>query len=236
MALQTIKYSGDGIEMSGHLALPKGPSPWPGVLVAHEAPGMNDRIKAKTQALADMGYAAFALDMYGLGAFPLSQAMTHHAAMMATPARMFTRSLAALTVLSAQPGVDPTRLAAIGFCQGGVTALELARGGAPVLCAIGFHPGLTRPVGSPNGPIEAKVLMMIGDDDPVIPHEHRTAFSENMKSIGADWQLHIFGGVGHTYTNPDVDALGMPGFAYNADADRRSWAMMANLLAESFAV
>jgi dienelactone hydrolase len=153
---------------------------------------------------------------------------------MSTPGLLFKRANAALELLSDQRGVDSDRVGAIGFCQGGVTVLELARGRVPIRFAVGFHPGLMRPAGSLDGPIRAKVLMMVGDHDPVVPPEDRAVFAAEMKAKGADWQLHIFGGVGHTYTNPAIDALGRPGFAYNELADRRSWAMMLALLREEF--
>jgi dienelactone hydrolase len=154
--------------------------------------------------------------------------------MMQTPGLMLARASAALEALAAQPNVDRRRLAAIGFCQGGIVAAELARAGAPILCAIGFHPGLLRPAGSPDGPIVAKVLMMVGDRDPVVPPAQRAAFAAEMDEKGADWQMHVFGGVGHTYTNPRIDALGIAGFAYDAKAERRAWAAAFALLAEVF--
>jgi len=111
-------------------------------------------------------------------------------------------------------------------------ALELARDRAPIRCAVGFHPGLMRPIRSASGPIAAKVLMMIGDDDPVVTPEDRATFAQEMKEAGADWQLHIFGGVGHSYTNREIDAMGMPGFAYSETADHRAWKLMLSLFDE----
>jgi dienelactone hydrolase len=99
--------------------------------------------------------------------------MARHTELMSTPGLIFKRAQAALDVLVNQPRIDGARLAAIGFCQGGITALELARGGAPIRCAVGFHPGLTRPAGSPDGKITTKILMMVGDQDPVVPQADR---------------------------------------------------------------
>jgi dienelactone hydrolase len=238
MSLQAIEYESDGARLRGYLADGSNGRAAPAVLVAHEAPGVGDHVRARAQRLADLGYVAFALDLYGDEGFPLDEAMRRHSEMMSTPGLLFKRANAALDILLSRPGVDRARVAAIGFCQGGITVLELARGGAPIRCAIGFHPGLVRPAGSHDGPIAAKVLMMIGDADPVVPPEHRTAFAAEMAAKGADWQLHVFGGVGHSFTNPAVDALGMalgmPGFAYDKAADRRSWAMMLALLREEF--
>ena len=113
-------------------------------------------------------------------------------------------------------------------------ALELARDHASIRCAVGFHPGLKKPEGSTTTTIEARVLMMVGSDDPVVPLDDRAAFEAEMKQAAAEWQLHIFGGVGHSYTNPDIDVYGFPGFRYNAQADRRAWAAMLALFEEVF--
>jgi dienelactone hydrolase len=232
--MRAIEYSADEIMMTGYLADGSSGSQAPGILVAHEGPGMNDHIKARTQALAELGYIAFALDLYGEANFPLETVRSRHAELMNTPGAILRRATAALKVLSVSANVDPARLAAIGFCQGGMTVMELARGGTPIRCAVGFHPGLKRPAGSLNGPISAKVLMMVGDSDPVIPIEDRNEFAREMNEAKADWQMHLFGGVGHSFTNPGVDALNIPGIAYNADADRRSWALMLSLFDEVF--
>lgn len=231
---RSMTYEADGTTLTGYLADGARGAPAPGVLVAHEAPGLDDHARSRADRLAERGFVALALDLYG-DPVSVEQAMARHEAMMAAPGRMLARARAALDALTAQPSVDPLRLAAIGFCQGGTVAAELARAGAPIRAAIGFHPGLARPMGSPDGPIAAKVLMMVGDRDPVVPAEDRAAFGAEMDARGADWQLHVFGGVGHTYTNPAIDALGRPGFAYSASADRRSWVMAMALLDEVFA-
>jgi dienelactone hydrolase len=234
MELRPITYQADGLTMVGYLADGSGGKPAPGVLVAHEAPGPGDLVKDRALRLAALGYVAFALDMYGGGTFSLEDAMAKHGALTGNPGAMRRRARAALDVLTQQPGVDPNRMACIGFCQGGMTAMELARDGAPIRAAIGFHPGLIRPAESVSCPISAKVLMMIGDDDPVAPEAHRLSFAEEMKASGADWQMHVYGGVGHSYTSPEIDVLGMPGFAYSAHADERSWTTMLALLEEIF--
>jgi dienelactone hydrolase len=151
---------------------------------------------------------------------------------MSDAAVLRRRAGTALDLLAGHSHCDSSRLAAIGFCLGGIVALELAREGAPLRCAIGFHPGLMRPSGSTTGAIDAKILMMIGEDDPVVPLEDRTSFVKEMKKSGADWQLHVFGGVGHSFTNPDIDALGFPGFNYNERANKRFWNLMLALFDE----
>ena len=184
--------------------------------------------------LAERGYVAFALDMYGQVDLPIDEAREQSRRLMADAALMRRRARAALDLLAAHAHCDATKLAAVGFCLGGIVALELARDRAPIRCAVGFHPGFMRPAGSATGPITAKVLMMIGEDDPVVPAEDRASFIQEMKQAGADWQLHVFGGVGHSYTNREIDARGMPGFAYNEKADRRAWTLMLSLFAEVF--
>lgn len=233
MELKPISYEADGLKLTGLIADGSGGKPAPGILVAHEAPGIGDSIKERTLRLAERGYVALASDMYGREV-TIPEAIEQHQALMAAPGAMLRRAQGALETLATQPGVDPSRLAAIGFCQGGIVSLELARAQAPIKAAVGFHPGFKRPEGSATSTISAKVLMMIGDDDPVIPAEDRAAFAAEMNGAGADWQLVTFGGVGHSYTNKAVDAFGMAGFGYHADADRRSWKMMLDLFDEIF--
>lgn len=228
-----LTYAANGFEMTGIMVDGSGGAPAPGVLVAHEAPGRDPRMILWARRLAERGYVALALDLYG-APFAVEDAMTRHEVMMRTPGLMLARATAALDALSARPSVDRGRMAVIGFCQGGIVAAELARARAPILCAIGFHPGLTRPAGSRDGPIEAKLLMMVGEQDPVVPPADRAAFAAEMEARNADWQLHVFGGVGHTYTNPNIDAREIPGFRYDARAERRAWAMALTLLDEVF--
>jgi dienelactone hydrolase len=228
--LTPISYLVDGASLTGYYVRPLPAGMVPGVVVAHEALGVNEHVKARAQALAELGYAAFVLDLYG-ESFPFTEAVDRHIGLMSEPGLIFRRAKGAVETLASQGEVDLSRLGAIGFCQGGITALELARGGL-VRCAVGFHPGLDSPKGSPDGPMRAKVLMLIGDQDPVVPHDHRAEFAKQMSRRGADWELHVFGGVGHAYTNPAVDRVGRAGFAYSASADRRSWRMMLDLLEE----
>jgi dienelactone hydrolase len=232
--LKEIAYEADGLHMTGYFAPAPGGTPAPGILVAHEAPGMGDHVKERAQRLAQKGYAAFALDLYGAEGAAEKDAMAKHTALLAAPGAMRRRALAALDVLMDQKGVDTDRLACIGFCQGGITAMEVARAGAPIKAAVGFHPGLVRPAGSDPAPISAHVLMMCGTADPVAPPEARAAFEEEVTASGADWQMLLFGGVGHAYTNRLADSLGIPGFGYDETADRRSWAAMLNLFEEIF--
>jgi dienelactone hydrolase len=234
MTLTEQSYKVDKVQLTGFLADGSLGARAPGVLLAHEAPGITEHVKEKARMLAECGYVAFALDMYGQVELSLDEARRQSHLLMADAALMRRRARAALDVLAAHAHCDSAKLAVIGFCLGGIVALELARDRAPVLCAVGFHPGLKRPSGSTTGAIDAKILVMIGDEDPIVPAEDRLSFVKEMNQAGADWQLHTFGRVGHSYTNRDIDALGFPGFGYNEHANRRAWNMMLALFDEAF--
>ncbi len=233
MTLRAIHYQSNGLALTGYLADSEATGKRPGILVAHEAPGINDHIKQWTEDLATLGYVAFAIDLYGNENLSMEQARALSSELMATPGLLLERANAGLQVLSANPNVDADRLAAIGFCQGAITTLELARSGAPLRSIVGFHPGLMRPVGSLDGSFNSKVLMMIGDQDPVSPPAVRAQFTSEMSSKGIDWQMHIFGGVGHSYTNPGIDSYCLEGFAFDQVARQRSWQLMCSMLAET---
>lgn len=234
MDLVAHTYQVDDVRLTGFLADGATHGSVPGVLIAHESPGVTDHVKQRAVMLAERGFVAFVLDMYGQANLPLDEAREQSRRVMADATLMRRRARAALEVLASQGHCDAGRVAAVGFCLGGIVALELARDRAPIRCAVGFHPGLTRPLGSVTNAITAKVLMMIGDDDPVVSPEDRASFVEEMKAAGADWQLHVFGGVGHSYTNREIDVLGYPGFAYDERADRRAWSLMLALFDELF--
>ncbi len=234
MDLIPYTYDVDEVRLTGFLADGASAGSAPGVLLAHEAPGVTAHVKERATMLAELGYVAFVLDMYGRVDLPVEEAREQSRRLMSDAALMRRRARAALDILVSQAHCDATKLAAIGFCLGGIVALELARDRAPIRCAVGFHPGFMRPIGSANGPIAAKVLMMIGDNDPVVPAEDRASFIQEMNEVGADWQLHVFGGVGHSFTNREIDARGFPGFAYNEIADRRAWSLMISLFDEVF--
>ena len=235
MALQSMAYEADGVRMIGQLAAGPGDHRRPGVLIAHESPGVTRHVTDVAERLADLGYVAFALDYQG-GGVPVTdrdEMMRRFQAFMADPNHIRTRTAAALDVLTADPRVDASRLAFIGYCYGGTAALELARSGADLKAVVGFHSGLgtARPQDAAN--IKAKVLVCIGADDPVIPPEQRLAFEQEMTAGKVDWRINVYGGTVHSFTNPDIDAMGLPGFTYNAASHRRSWAAMRDLFAET---
>ena len=236
--MEQISYTADGLNMRSELFVGQGEGRRPGVLVFPEAFGLSDHARSRAQRLADMGYVAMACDLHGEAALipDLDTAVGLIGVLMADPMKTRARTQGGLDALLARPEVDPKRIAAIGFCFGGTMALELARSGAEIAAAVGFHSGLktTRPEDAKN--IKGKVLTCIGADDLAIDPEQRRTFEEEMRVGGVDWQLHVYGGVVHSFTNENADKLGRPQFArYSETADARSWASMRELFGEVFA-
>lgn len=224
--------------MVGVLALPDSPGPWPGVLVLHEGPGLDDVQRGRAARLAELGFASFALDYHGGGEWfsDRDAMMVRLEELRADPDRTRSIARAGLDVLRAEPGVDPARLAAIGYCFGGTMALELARDGAELRAVVAFHPDprTTRPLDARS--IVGKVLVCLGSEDPIVPVEHRLAFEEEMRAGSVDWQLHLYGGTAHSFTHVLADAAALPGIAYHPGSARRSWAAMLDLFDETLGV
>ena len=145
-----------------------------------------------------------------------------------------SRVTAALGVLRDQPSCDSERIAAIGYCFGGLTVLELARSGAAVAGVVSFHGGLDSPTPADAKQIRGKVLVLHGADDPHVPPADVAAFQAEMRAAGVNWQFTAYGGAVHSFTNPNAGNDNSKGVAYNAQADRRSWQAMTNFLRELF--
>jgi len=232
MELQAITYKAGGQSFTGYMADGSRGRPAPGIVVAHEGGGLTSHTKQRARMLADLGYVAFAIDLFGMPEFELDRAKEIVRSLRADLPEFRRRVAAGLNVLTRFPNVDGARLAAIGFCFGGTAALELARSGAPLRCIVGFHAGLTGGSLEDNRAIRGKVLLCLAADDPVVTKEQRDMFEAEMREAGADWQVHLYGGVGHSFTNPEIDAWDLPGFRYDIVADRRSWIAMRNLFEE----
>lgn len=231
--VRTISYESSGLALRGTIAVPDGTGPFPGVLIGHEGPGLDDLQRARAADLAALGYVGMALDYHGEHA-PFSdreQMMSRLDNLSGHPDEARALGRAALEVLSGEPGVDASRVAAIGYCFGATIALELARDGAPLRAVVGFHPGLRtiRPQNANN--ITGRVLMFVGADDPIVPPEHRLEFEREMRDGGVDWQLIVYGGVQHSFTHPLASRAGVPGIAYDERAASDSWQTMTGLLA-----
>jgi dienelactone hydrolase len=208
----------------------------PGVLVVHEWWGLNDYATRRAAQLARLGYVAFALDMYGQGKVTLDPKVAGEWAGIFKNDRRLSRARAAagLEVLKSRPQVDPTRIAAIGYCFGGTVVLEMARGGADLRGVVSFHGGLATPNPAVVRKIKAKVLVLHGADDPFESSDEIAAFQEEMRQAKVDWQMVYYGGAVHSFTNPESGKSGMKGVGYNEAADRRSWQAMCDFLDEIF--
>jgi dienelactone hydrolase len=230
-----VEYELDGVTYNGRLAVPDGDGPRPGVLIAHEANGLDPVQRARPERLAELGYTAFALDYHGEGKVfdPATGAMDRLQELGGDLDTFRAIGQAGLDVLTAEPRTDPRRLAAIGYCFGGTLVLELARSGAPLRAVVGFHPGLM--VGRPEDDtsITGSVLLCIGSLDPHVPAEHRDRFARDMDAAGVDWRIELYGGVEHSFTHPRLPAEGVPpGLRYDPRADARSWRAMRDLFDE----
>lgn len=232
-------YVADGIDMNGKLFVPDGAStPRPGVLVFPEAFGLGEHAIDRARRLAGLGYVALACDLHGA-----RKVFDDFAAMMplinalrADALKIRARSVPALEALVARPDVDAARIGAIGFCFGGTMALELARGGSKVAAVVGFHSGLGTSRKQDASQITGRVLVCIGADDPSINAAQRDEFHEEMRAGGVRAQMMVYGGVVHSFTNPDVVKLGRPEFArFDAEADRHSWMLMQDAFEQAFA-
>lgn len=210
-------------------------TPMPGVMIAHAWGGQGAFEAGKARRLAELGYAGFALDLYGKGVRGSSR--EQNAALMQPllkdRALLQARMLASLDALRAQHEVDGGRIAVMGFCFGGLCALDLARTGADLKGAISFH-GLFVPPGNTAGKkIAARVLALHGNDDPMVPVEQVVGLEQELTAAGADWQIHVYGHTMHSFTNPEANDPAH-GTVYNENADRRSWQTLLNFLDEIF--
>jgi dienelactone hydrolase len=235
MHSEDIEYFIDDVRYVGQLAVPDGDDSRPAVLVCHEGPGLTDHARSRARRVADeLGYVALALDYWGDGK-PLApdDVMPKLGALMGDQDTTRRRARVGLDLLLAHPRADHTRVGVMGYCFGGTMSLELGRDGAPVHAIVGFHSGLANATPADSARITAKVLVCLGVDDPIIPPAQRAAFEDEMNAAGVDWQMLLFSGAGHSFTNKLADGS-RPGFQYHEPSDLRSWRAMKAHFAEVF--
>jgi dienelactone hydrolase len=234
---QPVEYRDGPVVLEGYLAYDDASQDVrPGILIAPEWWGLTDYPKHRAEELAQMGYVAFVIDMYGNGK---TTADPKQAGEWSTPFHndrnlMRRRAQAGLDALLNQKYVDPNHVAAIGYCFGGAAVLELARAGVPLAGVISFHGDLSRTRNESPDHIKAKVLVCQGADDPFTPPTAVAEFEQEMKEAKANYQINVYGGAVHAFTNPNADQFHIPGIAYNQQADRRSWSALKNFFAELF--
>ena len=235
MHVADIEYTHAGTRLVGQLAVDDSSTDRrPAVLVSDDAGGLDDLAKRSAYRLAELGYVAFALDYYGNGErLPPEEIGARFGELAGSVVLMRSMARSGLEVLLDNEYADPRRVAAIGYCAGGTLSLELARSGAELAAVVGFHSGLatTRPEDAVN--ITGKILVCIGADDPIIPPGQRLAFEEEMRAGDVDWQMHLYGGAVHSFTNESADGSN-PAIRYDRRADERSWMAMEQLFAEVF--
>jgi dienelactone hydrolase len=226
---QTIEYKQGDATLEGYLAYDDAISrARPGVLVVHQWLGLTDYEKHRAEQLAALGYVAFCADIYGKGIRPkdTSEAGAQAGKYKSDRALLRARVNAGLDVLKKNELVDAKRVAAIGYCFGGTTVLELARSGADIAGVVSFHGGLDSPTPADGKNIKCKVLVCHGADDPFEKPADLAAFEDEMRQANVDWVLIKFGGAVHSFTQPMAGNDNSKGAAYNERADRRSWAAM----------
>lgn len=239
---QEVEYQGDGIKLKGYLAYDdRVQGKRPGVLVVHEWWGLNDYVRQRARMLAELGYTALAVDMYGNG-----KLATHpdDAGKFASElGKNFpvakTRFNAARTLLGQHATVDNAHVAAIGYCFGGGVVLNMARAGEDLDAVVSFHGSLgSSSIKAEPGVVKAPILVLNGADDRFVTKEHVATFKAEMDKAGATYTFIDYPGALHGFTNPQADELGkkfnMP-IAYDAAADKASWQEMQQFLKKSFA-
>ena len=232
-----VDYKDGKVELQGYLAYDDSTTAKrPGVLIFHEWKGPSSYERSRAEQLAQMGYVAFVADVYGKGMRLTNMDEYRAESTKYKSDRPLTRerARAALDTLRQQPMVDPQRIAAIGFCIGGMVALELARSGADVAGVVTFHGALDSPKPEDARNIKGMVLVLHGADDPTMKPEVITAFQDEMRNAGVDWQFVSYGGAVHSFSNPASGSDKSKGAAYDEKAARRSWEAMAVFFKEIF--
>jgi len=231
-----IEFQHDGDTLEAYLAYDEHQDrTLPGVMISHSWRGRSEFECDKARTLAALGYVGFAVDLYGKGV--LGENPEQSTALMQPfiddRSKLQQRMVAALETLKAQSEVDATRVAAMGYCFGGLCVLDLARIGTDLAGVVSFH-GLLNPPGNTSArKIKSKVLILHGNDDPMAPTEDVVAVQKELTETGADWQLHSYGNTMHSFTNPQANDPSF-GTVYEPTADARSWRTLVQFLNELF--
>lgn len=235
---KAVSYEDEGVPLTGYLYWDDAlEGERPGILVIHEWWGLNDYAKQRARMLAELGYVAFAADMYGNDQVTdqPSQAREWMQEVTVDPDLWRQRAAAGLTQLKDVDEVNTEQLAAIGYCFGGGTVLQMAYGGADLDGIVSFHGSMPAAPEESAGKIAPKILILHGQADSFVAPEVVTNFQNKLEEAGANWEMDIYGGTRHGFTNPDVGDYGIDNLQYNAQADARSWQRMQDFFRELFA-
>lgn len=232
--LQKLAFEHDGTQLIGEIAQPNGIGPFPAVMVMHNALGMDDLLRERARALAQLGYIAIVTDMYGRGGDSFrSNPKSGGELMMAlvnNPQRLRARVVAWYEQIKAHACVDAARIAAIGYCFGGQCVLELARSGADAKAIVSYHGLLTTTAPAEIGKVRGQLAIYTGGKDPYAPAKDVDALRQELSNADAQFQITVFNDAYHAFTDPRVNSMDRPGIAYNKIADRVSWAGTLALL------
>jgi dienelactone hydrolase len=237
MHTETLEYNDGDTTLEAYIAYDDSISgPRPVVLVAHDWTGRRDFATSKADEVAELGYVGFALDMYGKGVFGKDGDAEYNSSLMnplaGDRASLRARMQAAMVAARGLDVADSTKVAAMGYCFGGMCVLELARAGSDVLGVISIH-GIFAPGDIANEKITSKILCLHGQDDPMVPPEQVLAFENEMSEAGADWQVHAYGNTVHAFTNPGANDPAF-GTVYSPTADKRASQSVKNFFNEIF--
>jgi dienelactone hydrolase len=231
--LEPVEYKQGDTVLKGQIAYDDAAKDkLPAVIVVHEWWGLNDYAKTRARMLAEAGYVAFAVDMFGDGKTTEHPEEAGEWAGAVRQNRQLgtDRFMAAYNLVKAHPRVDPAHISAIGYCFGGGVVLGMAFSGAGLEAVVSFHGVL--PTEPATGKVSARILVCHGAADALITPEQVATFQKNATDAGADWEFIAFAGAKHSFTNPRADSHGMPALSYNEKADKRSWSAMLDFLAE----
>jgi len=234
---RAVAYDHDGQKLQGYLAYDDAQSgPRPGVLVIHEWWGLNDYTRMRTRQLAEMGYVAFAADVYGDGKTTrdAKEAQAWSSAVSAQPGLVAARSKAGLDVMRKEKVTDVEKMAAIGFCFGGTAVLQLAYAGVPLKGVVTFHGGLVVPDAQQAAKIRTPIVVLHGAEDTFVKPETIDGLRKALDAAKVDWFMVTYAQAVHAFTNPDADSFKIPGIGYNEKAAKRSWDEMARFFQAQF--
>ena len=231
--LEQIAYKHGEAALTGRLLRPAG-TPRAGVIVFPTIINGSPRIEKAAYDLVASGYLAFIADFYGEPVLDFESSFPLARALQADPHYYRARLRAAVEAVRTLPSADQLSLAAIGYCMGGTSVLELARDGVDLAAVVSFHGLLDTQLPATAGAVKARILVCHGDADSLAPRSQVLAFWEEMDAAGANWHFHSYSGVKHNFTDPASDQRGLDMFSYNASADRQSWAAMNSLFDEVF--
>jgi len=237
IATTFVEYSDGETTFEGYVAHAEDAGKQPCVLLAHDWSGLNGGMRQRAEEVARLGYTAFAIDVFGKGVRGDEQGDNSAlmAPFLADRALLRRRLLAALEAAAKHPAVDTANIGAMGYCFGGLCVLDLARAAPPLLKGVVSFHGIFYPPALGDQPtITAKVLILHGWDDPMAPPDHVVGVAKELTEAGADWQIHAYGHALHAFTFEGAYAPER-GIAYDAKADRRSWAAMRGFFEEVFA-